>query len=440
MTADKIHKHDIKVAGQAINEINKFTAKLGKKGVSEAALGEQIRGSVKNAVTTVQKMRKNQATIDYDRVRKLSGKKPIMQLNSLKTEISKIVDDFDVPGGQAIVKQAKALLSQVKTTEKITPPSKIIDIAGRPIREAITEAVEPKISIDKAMKIRSVYSNAARGTGQLFKDIDNAQNRMLASRLINALEKDFAAAPTTMKGNIAEALNVANKNYKIFSQSIESVENSVLGKMLGREIHDSLISGQTINTIAPEKIVSRLLKMHPSELATSKAILQTKSPETWNNVRRFSVEKALNEAMDIPPTAGLNPIPLSSAKFIKALPKEAQARELFTPKELKELATINNALIRFGDRTGANFSNTAVMQEFLETITAVVSKTGLLRLTGRVIGLKTIANAMTTPEGRKAILTIAKPGISPKVAENAVKAILIYSDIDKTQEGESNVR
>ena len=197
---------------------------------------------------------------------------------------------------------------------------------------------------------------------------------------------------------------------------------------LPQDVQDAIITGQGWNTIAPEKIVKSIVNMHPSELKTAKIILQRTSPETWNNIRRYSVERALTEGMDIPPTAGLNPIPLSSSKFIKALPKEAQARQLFNEKELMELSKINNALIRFGDRTGANFSNTAVMQEMLGVITSVMSKTGLLKLTGKVIGLKTIANAMTTSEGRKAILTVIKPGISNKVSETAIKTLLLYSN------------
>jgi len=425
MTTDQIHKHDVKVAKQAIDRINKITSKLGKKGVSEAVLGEQIRGSVNHAVKSVQKMRRSQAALDYGRVRKLAGDKPVMQLKSLKAEINKIVDDFDVPGGEQIVKQAKGLLGQVKVIEKVTPPSKILDISGKPMREAVTEAIEPRISIDKAMKIRSVYSDASRGTGQIFKDIDSAQNRMLATRLIKAIEEDFSIAPTTAKGNIGEALKIANKNYKTYSQSLDAIENSVLGKMLGKDVNDAIIAGQGWNTIAPEQIVNRLVKMHPSELRTAKALLQKSSPETWGNIKRHSVERALIEAMDIPPSAGLNPIPLSSSKFIKALPKEAQARELFDKKELAELKMINNALIRFGDRTGANFSNTAVMQEFLETLTSIASKTGLFRLTGRAIGLKTIANSMTTSEGRKAVMTALKPGISDKAIAAATKIILL---------------
>jgi hypothetical protein len=429
VTADQIHKHDVKVAGQAINKINSLVSKVAKKGTSEAVLGEQIRTATRTAVDTIRKTRRNQATIDYGRVRKLAGDDPILELNNLKSEIRKISDDFDVPGGEKIVKQAKTLLSQLSKGEVKAKPSVSELLAGGTIK-----TITPKSTINKAMKIREVYSQAARGTGQIFKDIDSAQSRMLAGRLIRALEKDFDVAPTTAKGNIAEALNIANKNYKAFSQSLEALENSVLGKMLGKEIYDDILTGQAINTIAPEKIVNRLLKMHPSELKTAKTILQKSSPETWNNVRRYTVERAMAEAMDLPPTAGLNPIPLSSAKFIKSLPKEAQARQLFDAKELAELKQVNNALIRFGDRTGANFSNTAVMQEMLSLITAVVSKTGALKVGSRALGLKTIANAMTTKEGRRAILTITRPGAKGKTLESAVKSLLLSAPKEGAEE------
>jgi hypothetical protein len=399
-TADRIHAHDIKVAGQAINRVDKFINKLKGKEVSEITLGNQIRNATTNAVKTVQKVRRKFANIDYGKVRKAAGERPIIPTNNLRAEIEDIVSQYDVPGTEGIVRQARSLLRQLK---------------------------QPNLNLDKAMKIRSVYSDAARGTGQLFKDIETGLQRRLATKLLKAVEKDFAAAPTTAKGDVAELLKTANTNYAKFSQSINAIENSVLGKMLGKEVDDAIIAGQSWNTIPPEKIVDKVLRLKPSELKVAKSLLQRSSPSAWDNLRRYSVQRALDIGREIPPSAGLNPIPLSTSKFIKSLPKDEQLQLLLKPKELKELKTINNALIRFGDRTGANTSNTAVWQEFLKTIAAIATKVGVVTEAAKRISLNTIANAMTTPEGRKAILQLSKPKVSDKIAENAIKTLAIYT-------------
>lgn len=557
-TADEVRAFDIKQANQAIDKVNQVLDKIGKGGKGAETVGNEVQEAVAGAVNTVKKARRAQADIDYGAVRAMAGDKPVIKLDNLKTELQSIIDDFDVPGGEPIVRQAKTMIAQVSD----------------------------KKTIEKAMAIRRVYSEASRGTGNIFGDLDKAQSRRLASRLTRAVESDFDAAPTTLErgvvadpwggnwnkkakppvldqdipvlqelkeiaaqteagggllesgrraqsslpshlknygitrtgegntvellsralsgepmtkhqwnkidnlvshhrqamgygtasegiavntlkigdsvklrgqkftikakeeggfpwedklmlddgagnvkqvlgeevltvdpgslmtaeqnavaksANLRRALMDANANYKTYSQHIDAIENSVLGKMLGKDVLDPM-SGMVVKGVAPEKVASKLLSMHPSELKVAKEILAGKSPETWNSVRRYAVEQALEESMSLPPSAGMNPVLLSTSKFINKLPAQNKLEIMFTPKELQEITNIQKAMLRMGDRTTANTSKTAIVGDFLKMLTP----RGATEAAARKIGLKTIANAMTTPEGRAAMMDLAK--------------------------------
>lgn len=376
-TADQVRVFDVKQANQAIDSVNKVMDKIGQGGKGADTVGDQVQTAINNAVNATKKVRRVQADMDYGAVRALAGDKPIIKLDNLKSTLQSIINDYDIPGGEPIVKQAKAMLGRVGE----------------------------KQTIERAMNMRRVYSDAARGTGNVFGDLDKSQSRMLAVRLMKAVESDFEAAPTTVEdfGNLRDALKEANKNYREYSQHIGAIENSVLGKMLGKDVVDPM-SGMVVKGVAPEKVAKKLMSLHPSELRVAKQILQGNSPETWNSVRRYAVEQALNEAMDVPPSAGMNPIPMSSSKFINRLPAKQNMEIFFDKHELKQLNDIQSALVRIGDRSTANTSKTALVSDLLKWFTP----RGATEQAGKMAGMKVIANAMTTPEGRAAMTDMIK--------------------------------
>lgn len=405
-TADQIHANDIKQANQAIKKVNDIMDSISSGVKSAEQVGLDIQNTVNDAISSVQKLRRAQADMDYGAVRTIAGNTPVVKFKSLSDELRNIISEYDVPGAENIAKQTKALLAQ---------------IGGKTGKAGSYKLNE--IDINRAMNMRQVYSQAARGTGQIFKDIDYGQNRMLASRLLSAMEADFEAAPSSFgKGAIADALKEANKNYKRYSQHIDAIENSVLGKILGKDTFDPL-TGRNINSIAPEKIASKIVSLQPSELKTARVILQSKSPDTWNAIKRYSIENALAKAMDIAPSAGMQPVPLSSSKFISKLPGQEHMKILFNPSELSEIEAVKNALLRVGDRSAINTSGTAITADFLSMLTP----SGLAKAGAKTLGLKTIANAMTTAEGRKALRVLASPKPYPNAAKtNAYHTVSKY--------------
>ena len=408
ITSDQVHANDVVQANQAIKRINTLMDKISPSGVSKESLGTEIQWTTQNAINAVKKVRDAAADVDYGAVRMLAGEKPVIPTTAMKKELEAIVDEYDIPGGERIASQAKQMLA--KFDEMVTTTSK----GGKSF---------DKMTVDKAMKMRSVYSKASAGTGDIFTDIDKAQSRMLAARMLGAIEKDFDAAPTVIKGvdeKVGDALKLANMHYKAYSQHIDAVQNSVLGKLLGKNTFDPL-TGQTINSIAPEKIADSLLNLHPSGLRVAKQILQGDSPITWNAIKRYSVEQALKKGMNIAPSTGMNPVPLSTSKFITALPEKENLEIMFGKKEMQEIESLQKALVRMGDRSAANTSNTALVSDFLSWLTPK----GMVKGAAKAMGLKTIANAMTTPGGRQALRDIAKKETNPAALNAAVKALTI---------------
>jgi hypothetical protein len=406
VVADQIHAHDIVQANQAINKINKVMDKISPTGIGNDALGMEVQWSTSNAINSVKKVRDAAASADYGAVRALAGEKPVIPVDSMKKELSDIASEYDIPGGERIAAQARQMLNKLdQMTQTFSKKGDFFD----------------RMTVDKAMKIRSIYSKAASGTGDIFTDIDKGQSRMLAARMLHAIEKDFEIAPTAIKGvdaKVLDALKTANRNYRTYSQHIDAVQNSVLGKLLGKNTYDPL-SGQTINSIAPEKIVDRLINLYPSELQTAKNIIKGNSPITWNAIRRYSIEQALQKGMNIVPSAGMNPMPLSTSKFITNLPEKKALEVLFSPKEIQEINTIQKALARMGDRSISNTSNTAIVHDFLSWLTP----SGMIKGAAKTVGLKTIANAMTTQSGRQALIGMIKERGEREGLSTASKAI-----------------
>ena len=297
----------------------------------------------------------------------------------------------------------------------------VIGASGLQVKPSAT------FTIDKAMKIRSFYSDASKGTGNLMKDISPNLNRQIASRLVRAANDDFEAMGQKVGGELGQSLQAANANYAGYSKSIDYVGNHVLSKMLGVPFEDAAFSGNMFYSTAGEKIAQRLIKMHPSEHRVLSETMKQHAPESVPVVRRFLLQNALDEGMKVPPSAGATPIPLSSNKFVNAIPDQKIMKNWFSNKENLDIRLTMDALIRWGDRSGANPSGTAAMNQFFQTVSALAH--GGVRATitaaGPIMGLKRIASAMTTAEGREAIKTLTRTSGNTKALTAAANTLAV---------------
>lgn len=451
-TADRVQDIDVKIANQAIDRVGSLAKNISRNDSDAATLGTQIENTVKNAARDIEMRREMSATRDYGEVRKIAGNQPVVRLNNFVDELKGIIGEYQNVAGldaQKVTSQAKAALARVTgTIEPGTAARKIETPRGNGIRLLGTPAIKGTMenTIDEALKTRSFYGSAARGGANVFEDIAPNLNRTLASRLFGAVNRDFEQAGGP-DGALKQALDVANKNYRAHSQSLEFLEKSALGKMVGDDLADAALSGANISTTSGESVINKIASLHPSTRKTSIDILNKWNPDIVQDLKAHVLRGALDAGMAIPPSAkGASQVPLSFNLFIKALgsQKVGYERNLasygFTPKEIADIRDTAVAMMRAGDKTGYNFSNTNVARDNSELIgeigkaaAATVSwgpvagaksiASGFIKLRDKQIGMEKIVDAMASEEGRRALRKISSPFVSPDAAVAAFAAI-----------------
>ena len=378
-------------AQAAVNRVNELAGQVrGATGNPEQA-GLRLRSAYNDAVQRIDAARDAQAGRDYGEVRRIAGNQPVIRYgNTLNTLDRIIAENQNVPAGDATRIAAQA----------------------RQMREAL--AAQGTATVDDAMRTRRAWGNAARRTGNVFSDIDPNANQMLARRLFGAINQDFDAA-STANTPIAQALRRANQNYANASQSINYIERSALGKLLGEDVTDAAFSGQTASTKAPEAIAKRYLDMTPSEARSVTTILRRHAPDVLQQSKAFVLLNGLEAARNDVPGAA----PISFAKFRRELDKvQPKLQEMgFTPREIRQIADVTDTMARAGDRTGANPSGTTAAGHMIGTaaiafshpaaaaaavITPYIASRALLTEPGRE--LLRNAYAATTPAARNAAI------------------------------------
>ena len=443
-TADRVQDIDVKIANQAIQRIETIADSISKSKQPPETLGFYIENTVKDAAKKLDQVRDSQAAKDYGLVRQLAGDKPVVQLKNFADELRTIVDEYKNVAGsdaQKISAQAAAALKRITgVVDDGKAPGLIQSVEGAPLnpgQSAQTGVVGNTIT--EAMRTRRFYGKASRGEGNVFDDIAPNLNRTLAARLFGAVNKDFDDSAANAGGALRDALNNANTNFKKSSQSLEYLEKSVLGKMVGEELSDAAVSGARVSTTAGEAIVQKLMKAHPSSRKTAIDILERWNPELAKDTRAFVLRDAMDQAMSIPPTSkGASQVPVSFNKFISALQGEKVGfnKQLksygFSDTEVKDIKDTVSAMMRAGDRTGFNFSNTNVQGRSMEVAEAVGqgmmgnikgAASKALSIAGKTIGLNKFVDAMSSEEGRKALRTISSAKSTPQAVVAAFETI-----------------
>jgi hypothetical protein len=454
-TADRAQEVDVKIANQAIERVKALTTRISKNTDDPSILGTRVEETVKGAATRLDAVRSRLADRDYGRVREIAQGKPVVTLKNFASELEKIIAQYDGVAGsdaQKITSQARAALTKITgEVQPATAPGSIVSESGSslvPGSSAVRGAVLK--TVDEAMKTRSFYGRASRGGANVFEDIAPDMNRNLAARLFGAINRDFDESAANAGGSLRAALNNANQHYRKFSQSIEYLEKSALGKLVGDDLVDAAVSGKAISSTAGEEIIKRIAGMHPSTRQTSMDIIGRWNPVLARDLKANVLRDALDQAMAIPPSAkGASQVPISFAKFVTSIGSEKVGfeRQLksygFTAKEVADIKDTAVAMMRAGDRTGFNYSNTNVAKdvgEIAETLGSVGASAAsgsvvgatkaiggkVITIAGKTIGFNKIVDAMATQEGRNAIKTISSAKASPQAVIAAFQTIESY--------------
>jgi hypothetical protein len=395
-SAKEFQQFGARQVGESVQRLNKIMDDITPDKIGDIRAGTVVHHAFDSAVNGAINVRRAQAAKDFGAVEAAAGDTKVIGTTNLVAKLDDLIARYDVPGGgdatASLVSRLKALRSSVMPTGQAK--TLVVDVAGKALA---TEAPAAKaLSAAQTNRLLQVYTNTASGKGQIFKDLETGQQRLLATELKDALLSDLDAAAQTSQGAAAPLLKAARDNYRANSAAITKLEESVIGKYLGADR-------------SPERVADFLRKAKPSELKQTLDIVNKADPAVVPATRRYFIEKAIEEAV-LPPSRRNPSSPnFSAAKFIDAMPEGVKFEVLYGSSNVRgELKLVGEALERIAYRGFTEGSPTAPLLMAWDAVKKVFTIQGLAGMPAAVIAPKSVAKAALTPEGRRALVTLGR--------------------------------
>lgn len=351
-TRDRMFQGDQQRARQMLNTIRRTSREISGESVSPEAFATNLQGTVKTMVGDLATARSKFGREAYGAVEKAAGGAKIVQTNGTLDAIAGVVDEFKGVQGadaQAIAAQAERFFNQLGGDGAISP--------------------------GLAMRQLQAWEQASRtGTG-LFEGVQNRSTaKTVAGKLARALQDDLDATANSAGGTLGESLRAANKGWREYSQQIDAVEASALGRIVGDDFVDS-VAGVGFNQVSPEKVWQRMDSLAPSELEAVKTYLTRAKPELWAQYQKLTLDRARDVARQSAPSSGSRTLGIDPGAFVKALGGSSGQKAVDmkrrmavifggTPQEGRVM-DLMEAGRRMADSTGRNFSGTAGASEVM---------------------------------------------------------------------------
>lgn len=398
---------DKKRVGQLVEHLDRTLNGISKSGASPEIAGAQVQNAAKNVIKKIEDTRSKVAGEDFGRVEKLVNGAPVIKAQSFDNTLAKLIDENSVaPEGSGQAAIAKALES---LRSKVSTPGE----GGQ-----LTD-----LRVSDMLKTRRYLSQVSGGAATLAGATDKPMQKRAAAMLLKALDDDIEGSAGALGGEIGQALKKANGNYRAFSQQLESVEKSPLRTVLGEDLAGAVESG-SFNTVAPEKVMSKLSGMTPTELGVTRRLLEKDNPEAWATFKRGYLESAIEKAKEMPASAGVNTPVMRPTQFVKNVGDQKRLEAIYSPQEVAEINAAVNAARRMGDSTGYNFSGTAPAQEALGLMNRVTTAglRGISEVGSMALGSRKLARLMNDNKGRAALLELSRlPTQSQRARELAAQ-------------------
>lgn len=365
---------------------------------------------------------KAQNTANFNAAKKQAGNAEIIPTTNVQQKIDSLIAQYDnpeVPGMQSIANSLRKIKDELTTTTKTG--GMLVDEAGRPLTPVQTSTTANNITIDRLQQNLSAWGDAAyRGTftspGRNVSEFSDASPGMVkgvARQILGAFKDDLAdAANSNVRG--ADLLQQARKAY---SQNLD-----ILNEFASRPL-SKYFDVASPSALVPEKVISKFIKLEPSQKAEAASVLQSTRPDIWDSLRQEGLNNLLDKAKV--KGAALNEPKFDLKKFSNSLGElnDADVKWLFPTKTeenqfksvFKQLKLINQKG-SFLDPSKAEVTQALrAMQEGGGAIAGARAKYGiqfLIDATRSVIGTadeKKLSYLMFTPNGRQLIMEASKP-------------------------------
>lgn len=411
LTADKARRFYSRQLEASLTKLDDILGKIDPTRPGEELAGSRIGDAFNASVNRALDLRRQTAKRLFGAVDKAGSNRPVIPTGQIIDKIDDLVSQLDVPGaGDA----TKTLIQRLKALRKdYVPTTK--NQAGD-----VVELDPINITGDQAARLLSIWSTAAKGSGQVFKDIDKGQQRWVAREVLEGLNGalDDAVEAGGSGSAIAGALRIARDSYRQDSQLITELGQTTIGRLFNSPV-----------PVDPAALVQRVAKMSGSELKRVLPILAREAPDVLPALRHSILSNALDAARApasaLAPTGGMMGTKsvvqreFSPAKFLSALPDEDVLRSIFRGRELVELRFVSHALKRISDKAGMVGSQTGMLQDISRLFYGGVATT----VVGG-IGRNRLANVLLSSAGRTAVMKMSLTGTKPRTMTAAAATIM----------------
>ena len=374
--------NQLKAAEKAFtNTMRKFSPNT----VNAEQVGLRVQKAFDDTLDAAVTMRSVNGKRLFGEFAKVTGQKKIIQTNNLRKVLVEIERDQGPFAKLLVGKQPTAILKTIAKSGK-------------------------RFNGKEVVSTLSFLSKVQRGRASIFKDLDRAQQKLFAGRLIDAIQKDVKLTSDAFAkaGNpsISNTLNRARQQWKLDSNAINNLENSSLTKIIGSGVK------------TPGQMAESLTKLPPSAVRASMKMIEGKDPKLSGQVKRLFLQNILEKGQVIKGKS-VSQSTLDPFEVIARLaPNKHQKKivlSLFDPKERIEVNNIIHLYRGLSSSTlhgGQQQAGSLVVEGLGNAFSG--NPIFLSRLAGKIFGPAGMSKHLLTQDGIKALI-VFNHGITGRV-------------------------
>lgn len=388
---------------------------------NQETVGNAIERDFSGRVAALRQTRSQNASKAFETVDKVSGGRPVFETSNTVQALDNLISQFDSPQVPQNVKGIVGQLKQLRQTFANNSQSQILGPNGQPMQT-------PVMLTGKEMQnLLQNYGKASKG-GDFFGLGDTQQSKWIAGQIYDGLKRDLdSVAP--QNDAVAKALKFARDQYKADSAPIQAMKESTLGRIMGGNAE-----------IVPENLVGKFMKMQPSQIKSNMKLLDI---GTQKQIQSAAIDSWLAAGKDVAGSAqrvgGVN---FSPAKTLSEMDDETVAALFHNdPGALMQLKTLKSALQRLNDRAGTGGSPTTPLMQAFELAKGLITSDPRtsIKTVANVLTPRHIANAMTTPQGRMALMQIVETKPGTRLAEGTISRLMAAGGVSTGPEQEQEL-
>lgn len=423
-TKNQMFLGDQKRARQLNNQIRSTARSMSSTATSPEQFATDLQTTVKKATEQVARERSAFGRQAYGAVEQAAGGAKIVQTQRTLDALAEVVDEYkNVQGAdaQAVARQAEAFFNS---------------LSG-----------DGSVSAGQALRQMQAWEQAARTGSGLFEGVQNRSTaKTLAGKLARALQDDMDMAADSAGGSVGDLLRQANAGWKSYSQRIDTMEASTLGRLVGEDFADD-VAGVSFNKVSPETVWKRLDTASPTELEALKQYVHKMNPELWAQYQRLTLERARGIARTSAPSMGDRTLGIDAGAFVRNMEGSTGQKAVDAQKRLQvifgddpRVANLLTAGRRMADVTGYNHSGTSGASEVMQ-IPGMLGKVAegakaTAGALGPLYGLRTVAAKAAQPAAQRAIPLLEAPAWMRSLPNYGAPAVGAYSARRVNERGE----